>query len=198
MAVRASSPITLHVQVDGSGPPLLALPGFACGGEAWSVIVVRTLAARFRVLRPDWPGTGCSSPIIDGLCTAAALAEAGRRVLDAHAAPRARVLGCGLGALVALQLAVDCPERIERMALIGGAAHGAGLLARAPTVAALCHVAEEASTEEHMLGLLGRLVSPAWRPFACRVLPTSVRQASGKARSVRFSPACLVGEGAGG
>jgi pimeloyl-ACP methyl ester carboxylesterase len=92
-------------------------------------------------------------------------------MLDAHGVARADVVGWGLGALVALQLAAHRPARVERLVLLGGAAHGAPLLARAPTVAALCGVGEAASAEEHLLGLLDRLVSPAWRPFAEMFLP---------------------------
>lgn len=171
MPARPATSILLRVERDGGGPPLLLLPTFACGAEAWGVIFVRTLTGHFFVLRPDWPGLGRSAPVADTSLTVPALTAAVLRVLDAHAVSRARLLGWGLGALVALQLAVDYPERVERMGLIGGAAHGATLLARAPTVAALCGVTEGVSAEEHMLGLLDRLVSPAWRPFAELFLP---------------------------
>jgi 3-oxoadipate enol-lactonase len=170
MPPRGAAPIPLHILTDGSGPPLLLLPGFACSGETWGVAFVRTLAGRFTVLRGDWPGTGRSSPI-NGALTIPRLVCALTDVLDTHAVSHARLLGWGLGAMVALQFAIDRPETVERLVLIGGAMHGGALLARWPTVAALCSVAGDASPEEHMLGLLGRLVRPAWRPFAELLLP---------------------------
>lgn len=186
-------PPVLRVQTDGSGPPLVLLPGFTCGAEAWGVIVVRTLAERFRVLRPDWPGVGGSPAVTDERLAITALAGGVLRALDVHAAPRARVLGWGLGALAALQLAVDCPERVERLVLLGGAASGEPLRAESPTVAALCGVAEGASPEEHMLGLLGRLVSPSWRPFAELFLPQLLPRPAATLAALRGQWAALAG-----
>jgi pimeloyl-ACP methyl ester carboxylesterase len=171
--VAAHSPAytVLHTETAGAGPPLLLLTTFACGGEAWGVAFERELTRHFFVLRPDWPGTGRSPPAPAGAVTVASLADSARRSLDAYGVAELSIVGWGLGALVALQMAGEEPERVARLALIGGGPGGAGLLARAPTVAALCGVAEQASDEEHMLGLLHRLTSPAWRPFAELFLP---------------------------
>ncbi|MGE0543963.1 MAG: alpha/beta fold hydrolase [Dehalococcoidia bacterium] len=142
------------------------LPTFASGAESWGGAVVRTLADRFLVLRLDWPGIGRSPPFPGGSLSVDAVAQAVLTAAGRHTDAPLRVLGWGLGAMVALRLAADRPERVEHLVLIGGAAHSGALLAAAPTVAALCCVSDTASAEEHMLGFLGRLTSPAWRPFA--------------------------------
>jgi 3-oxoadipate enol-lactonase len=165
-ACRAPLTIPLHVDVDGRGPPLLLLPTFAAGSESWGVAFVSALAERFTVIRPDWPGIGCSPPVSREPPAIAAIAHAALIAAASYTAAPIRLVGWGLGALAALRLAIDRPDRLQRLVLLGGATHGGALLAGAPTVAALCRVSPTASAEEHMLGLLGRLVSPAWRPFA--------------------------------
>src|SRR5579885_3693068 len=155
MTARTLALPPLHTQTAGHGPSLLLLPSFACGGEAWGVAFSRALAERFRVLLPDWPDTGRSPPWPDGAVTIAALARAAADLLALDAAPAA-LLGWGLGACVALEVAAEWPERVAALVLIGAAASGAELLETAPNVASLCEVAAGASPEEHMLGLLGR------------------------------------------
>ncbi len=171
MPDRPPPQIALSVETDGSGPPLLLLPSFASGSESWGVAFVRALAERFRVLRASWPDSSAFAASSSSPHTIADLARAALDALDACSAGTVRVLGWGLGGMVALRLADDAPGRVERMAILGGAGHGAPLIAQAPTVTALCGVAEGASAEEHMLGLLDRLVSPAWRAFAEMFLP---------------------------
>lgn len=58
MHAQPSAGIALHVETDGSGSPLLLLPGFACSAEAWGAASVDALADRCLLLRPDWPDTG--------------------------------------------------------------------------------------------------------------------------------------------
>jgi pimeloyl-ACP methyl ester carboxylesterase len=171
MTARSLAPPPLHLETAGHGPPLLLLPTFACGGEAWGVAFSRALSEHFHVLSPDWPDTGRSPPWPPDAVTIAAFARAAAALLDAHAAPPAALLGWGLGACVALELATEWPERIAALVLIGAAASGTELLELAPDVAALCEVTAGAGPEEHMLGLLGRYASPAWRPFAELFLP---------------------------
>ncbi len=166
MPARRPSPFDLSVDRSGRGPALLLLPGFAGHRESWGVAFTRALAERFTVITVDWPAATATPRL-----TVPALAAAALALPALRAVPRVRLLGWGLGALVGLQIAVDRPERLARAVLIGATANGVALRARLPTVAALCGVAETATPEEHLLGLLARLTSPAWRPFAELFLP---------------------------
>ena len=164
MPARHPSPIDLSADRSGRGPVLLLLPTFAGHRESWGVAFTRALAERFTVITVDW------SPAAPGL-TVPALAEAVLALPALRAVTRLRLLGWGLGALVGLQIAVTAPRRLERAVLIGAMPHGRALHRRYPTVAELCGVAQTGTPEEHLLGLLARLTSPAWRPFAELFLP---------------------------
>ncbi len=164
MPARRPSPIGLSADSSGHGPTLVLLPSFAGHRESWGVAFTRALAERFTVITVDWP-SGMAGLTVPSLAAA---------VLDLPALRAGswfRLLGWGLGALVGLQLAAHRPARLARAVLIGAAVDGRALHARCPSVAALCGVAETATPEEHMLGLLARLTSPAWRPFAELFLP---------------------------
>ena len=80
------------VREAGSGPALILVHGYPLDGAMWSG-VARTLAARFRVLKPDLPGRGenpaAASGDIDGhadfleaLAEGSALPRRSRRFLD--------------------------------------------------------------------------------------------------------------------
>lgn len=96
----------LTYEREGSGEPLLLIPGL--GGElgVWEP-VVPALAARHEVIAVDPPGFGASPPLAGGTePTATALAGALVPFLDELGIDRAHVAGSSLGAWVALELAL--------------------------------------------------------------------------------------------
>ena len=111
----------------GAGPPLLLLMG---GGESRRLWARQTpaLASGFRVLAPDHRDSGESPPEPEGAAyTAADLAGDAVALLDALGVPRAHVAGTSMGGLVALQLALDHPARVARLALLSTPVGGVSL-----------------------------------------------------------------------
>jgi 2-succinyl-6-hydroxy-2,4-cyclohexadiene-1-carboxylate synthase len=107
----------MHVEVDGSGPPLLLLHGFTGSGRAWDH-VRPALAARAQMVIVDLIGHG-QSPVPDDperytfdWCVRDLLA-----VLDGLGIERADVLGYSMGGRVALHLAVHAPARVGTLFL---------------------------------------------------------------------------------
>ena len=96
----------------GGGPPLLLLAGLGSRARLWGELP-RLLADRFTVLAPDNRGVGGSRGgeafTLEGAADDAALVLA-----DADAAT-AGVIGVSMGGLVACQLAIRHPERVERL-----------------------------------------------------------------------------------
>jgi len=108
----------------GAGEPLLLIQGLGYGRWGWDP-VVPGLAERFRVLTFDNRGIG-ESDKPEGPYTAREMAADALQVLDEAGVPRAHVVGASLGGMIAQEVAVAAPERVDRLVLCcttpGGAA----------------------------------------------------------------------------
>ena len=105
----------------GEGPPLLMLHGGGPGANGISNFSrnIPALADRFRVIAPDMPGYGRSSKGLDRKDPFGELARAMLGLLDALGVEKAHVLGNSLGGSCALRLALEAPERADRLVLLG-------------------------------------------------------------------------------
>jgi pimeloyl-ACP methyl ester carboxylesterase len=99
----------------GSGDPLLLIQGLGYARWSWEP-VLPGLAERYRVLSFDNRGIG-ESDKPEGPYTAAEMAADALQVLDEAGVERAHVLGASLGGMVAQEVAVRAPERVERLVL---------------------------------------------------------------------------------
>ena len=96
---------------------MLLLPDCGQSGASWQEAFLRGLGDALPVLRPDWPEGALRD---EGGCTTEGLAAALREKLQGWAVRRVHVLGVGLGALVALELALGRRRVVERLVLVGG------------------------------------------------------------------------------
>ena len=99
----------------GEGSPLLLIQGLGYGRWGWEPIVPG-LATRHRVVVFDNRGIG-ESDKPEGPYTAAQMAGDALQVLDEAGIDRAHVLGASLGGMIAQELAVAAPERVDRLIL---------------------------------------------------------------------------------
>jgi pimeloyl-ACP methyl ester carboxylesterase len=99
----------------GAGPPLILVQGIGLARWGWGR-AADLLAERFDVLVYDNRGIG-ESDAPPGPYSIPMLAEDALQVLDEAGASSAHVLGASLGGMVAQQLAVEHPERVERLVL---------------------------------------------------------------------------------
>ena len=108
-------------RIAGDGPPLLLLHGYPQTGAMWAGIAPR-LAERFTVVVPDLRGYGRSSvPPSDAGNEAYSKRRMGRdmaAVMTALGHERFAVAGHDRGGRVAYRMALDMPERIERLAVL--------------------------------------------------------------------------------
>lgn len=111
--------VRLRYFVGGEGPPLVLVHGLGGAAANWTALV-RALGGRFRVLIPDLPGHGSSSPLA-GATTLDPFAELLARLAEHEGMERAPYVGHSLGALVALRLAVARPQRVTVLGLVGAA-----------------------------------------------------------------------------
>jgi haloacetate dehalogenase len=112
---------TIHVRVAGSGPPLLLLHGYPQTGAMWH-LVAPALAEDHTVVVADLRGYGASSKprTTDDHepYSKRAMARDGVAVMEALGFERFAVAGHDRGARVTYRMALDHPERTERVALL--------------------------------------------------------------------------------
>jgi pimeloyl-ACP methyl ester carboxylesterase len=99
----------------GSGRALLLIQGLGYARWSWEPIVPR-LADHYRVLFFDNRGIG-ESDKPEGPYTARVMADDALQVLDEAGVDRAHVLGASLGGMIAQELAVAAPERLDKLVL---------------------------------------------------------------------------------
>lgn len=106
----------------GEGPPLVLLHEGVVDSRIWER-VVPLLAERHRVIRYDQRGFG-NSPRPEGPYS---LVEDLVAILDAAGLERAALVGASRGGNVALSTAVERPERLSALILLGSGLSGAQL-----------------------------------------------------------------------
>lgn len=111
----------IYVAEFGSGTPLLLLHGGGPGASGRSNYIrnIGPLAQHFRVLVPDLPGYGQSCKQVDAADPFGDQAAAMLGLLDALDIEFAHVVGNSLGGACALRMALDSPQRIGRLVLMG-------------------------------------------------------------------------------
>ena len=107
----------------GAGPPLLLIQGLGYARWGWEP-VVEPLARSFDVILFDNRGNG-ESDAPPGPYAVAELAADAAQVLDEAGVERAHVLGTSLGGMVAQELALAAPERVDKLVLVSTTPGGA-------------------------------------------------------------------------
>jgi len=114
-ATAVSGDVRIAYETRGEGPALLLVHGLGYARWGWGP-AVEPLAARFRVVLFDNRGIGESDAPV-GPYSAGEMAADAAAVLDAAGVERAHVVGTSLGGMVAQTLALEHPERVERLVL---------------------------------------------------------------------------------
>jgi pimeloyl-ACP methyl ester carboxylesterase len=107
----------LSIMEAGSGPPLLAMHGLGATKVSF-ISTVSALSPRFRVIALDLPGFGDSAKPIGASYDARFFARAVIALLDALELDRVHLIGNSLGGRIALEVALEYPGRVERLALL--------------------------------------------------------------------------------
>ncbi|HWK45466.1 MAG TPA: alpha/beta fold hydrolase [Stellaceae bacterium] len=107
--------LKLAVTEQGDGPPVVILHGLYGSGRNWAS-VGQQLAATHRVLLADLRNHG-NSPW-DDVMDYPSMADDVRQLLDDHGIDRAAVVGHSMGGKVAIWLAFEHPDRVERLGIV--------------------------------------------------------------------------------
>lgn len=119
--------ISTHYHDAGAGPPVLLLHGSGPGVSAWAnwQHTIPALSSSSRVVAPDLVGYGLTSRPDDVRYSLRTWTDHAWAFLDALGLERVSVVGNSLGGRIALAMAEDHPERLERLILMG--APGVGM-----------------------------------------------------------------------
>ncbi len=152
--VELAGGAALSVEETGEGPALLMLHAGVADRHMWDG-QWDWLQRSFRVVRWDWRGFG-DTPHVPGPFS---YADDVLRVMDALGLPQATLMGCSFGGSVAIQVAAQHPERVERLVLVGSGLPGYEA-ANHPEVQRLFAEEEEARTtgdQERAMALMEQL-----------------------------------------
>jgi pimeloyl-ACP methyl ester carboxylesterase len=113
--------VRVHYQEAGDpkAPALVLIHGFASSTLVWSKVFLRIAEAGFRVIAIDMLGFGYSGKPRNGEYTIAGQASLLNSLLDRLNLKRATLVGSSYGGAVAATCALDYPERVEKLVLIG-------------------------------------------------------------------------------
>lgn len=113
---------TLSYRTGGRGPVLLLIHGITNSSASWDPVAAQ-LATRFTVIAPDLLGHG-ESDKPRGDYSLGASASLMRDLLLALGHERATIVGHSLGGGIAMQMAYQFPERVERLVLVSSGGLG--------------------------------------------------------------------------
>lgn len=118
----------------GAGPPLLMLHGTGPGASGWANFssTAEAFADRYRVIVPDLPRYGRSSKIAIAGPRLTVLSRHVDGFLEAISADRVHVIGNSMGGQVAMKLAIDRPERVDRLVVMGSPPLGPSVMGPSP------------------------------------------------------------------
>jgi pimeloyl-ACP methyl ester carboxylesterase len=106
-----------------AGPPLVLLHGFAQSSWAWR-FVLPALCQQFDAIAVCLPGLGWSDKPPHAAYRHALQVERIVELLDRLHFPSAHFGGNSMGGAIAMRLAAEHPRRVQRLVLVGPAAHG--------------------------------------------------------------------------
>jgi pimeloyl-ACP methyl ester carboxylesterase len=147
--------IQVYYEVRGEGFPLVMIAGLSGNTDWWDPRVIRGLSKNFKIVLFDNRGAG-RTDVTDRECTIRLFADDTACLMDALRISRAHVLGVSMGGMIAQELALNYPEKVEKLVLCSTTCGGAKSLPPSQEVLdVLTADASELSAEE-----VARMVVP--------------------------------------
>ncbi len=115
--------INIYYEIYGEGFPMVMIFGLSVCLKLWDTPVIRALSERFKVLLFDNRGAGQTN-IPEGEYTIKMMADVTAGLMNALRIDRAYILGFSMGGLIAQELALNYPEKVEKLILWGTACGG--------------------------------------------------------------------------
>jgi 3-oxoadipate enol-lactonase len=127
MPITKAGDINLETYVEGSGPPLLMIMGFAGSASSWGDPFLEALRPHFTCIRFSNRGTGLSDKPQTQF-TIRTMADDAANLLAALKIERPHVFGISMGGLIAQELVLNYAQHVNGLVLgctSSGRSHGA-------------------------------------------------------------------------
>lgn len=113
--------VRVHYQEAGAedAPPIILIHGFISSNLIWSHVLLPLARKGFRVIAPDLPGYGYSEKPADAKYSISEQANSVVGLMDRLGIRKATIVGASYGGAVAATMALDYPDRVHRLILIG-------------------------------------------------------------------------------
>ena len=113
--------VRIHYQEAGDeqAPPIILIHGFISSNLIWSHVLKPLAQKGFRAIAPDLPGYGYSEKPRDAEYTIDEQARSVIGLMDRLGIQKALIAGASYGGAVAATMALDYPERVEKLILVG-------------------------------------------------------------------------------
>ena len=108
--------IRMYYEVQGQGEPLLLIMGLGGHSLDWGWILPQKLADRYKVIPFDNRGSGRSDQPA-GPFTIEQMTSDTVGLMDFFGIDRAHIFGGSMGGMIALQMALDWPKRVDKLVL---------------------------------------------------------------------------------
>jgi len=124
----------LHYNEAGSGEAVIMLHGGGPGAGGWSNFSKNfgPFAERYRTVLLDCPGFNKSDTILSSEPRDLINARAVRDLMDALGIQKAHLIGNSMGGASSIRFALEFPDRIDRLILMGAAGGGQSLFQPLP------------------------------------------------------------------
>ncbi len=108
--------IQIYYEVHGRGFPLLMIMGLGANVDWWDPRMIQELSKNFKLVMFDNRGAG-RTDVSDRRYTVKLFADDTTGLMDALGIPRAHTIGVSMGGMIAQELVLNYPEKVEKLIL---------------------------------------------------------------------------------
>jgi len=116
MPITKVGDLNVEYYVEGEGPPLLMIMGMAGQASSWGEPFLERLRPHFTTIRFSNRGTGSSDKPTDAL-SIRVMADDAAGLLTELGIEKAHVLGISMGGMIAQELVLNYPEKVQGLVL---------------------------------------------------------------------------------
>jgi len=140
--------------LNGGGFPLVMIMGLSGNLDWWDPLMVQGLSKNFKTIMFDNRGVG-RTEVSDRELTIKLFADDTAGLMDALGISRAHVLGISMGGMIAQELALNYPERVEKLVLCSTSCGGERAVpASEETINSMMSAGSAPSAEERAKGVV--------------------------------------------